>query len=179
MRRIGRSLLAVLFIALVASANAGTRPVQGDLPPPYLGKDAHGDAVNVENLRGKVVIVTFWATWCGYCMKELPILGNLQQLAGNSQLQVVAVSHQESKDVFRQVRRRLDNLKLGLILTDDSDNSISRTYGVNGIPHMVMIGRDGRIAQVYRGYDESLLDDIVKNINRLLAEPTPPPSAAP
>ena len=106
-------------------------------------------------------------------------MGNLQQLAGNSQLQVVAVSHQESKDVFRQVRRRLDNLKLGLILTDDSDNSISRTYGVNGIPHMVMIGRDGRIAQVYRGYDESLLDDIVKNINRLLAEPTPPPSAAP
>lgn|GEM_PF-7064925 len=50
---------------------------------------------------------------------------------------------------------------------------------MNGIPHMVMIGRDGRIAQVYRGYDESLLDDIVKNINRLLAEPIPPPSAAP
>jgi thiol-disulfide isomerase/thioredoxin len=179
MHRIGRTLLAVLFIVLAASANAGTRPGQGDIPPPYLGKDAHGDAVNVENLRGKVVIVTFWATWCGYCMKELPILGNLQQVAGASQLQVVAISHQESKDVFRQVRRRLDNLKLGLILTDDSDNSISKTYGVNGIPHMVMIGRDGRIAQVYRGYDESMLDDIVKDINGLLAQPAAPPVAAP
>jgi hypothetical protein len=92
---------------------------------------------------------------------------------------VVAISHQESKDVFRQVRRRLDNLKLGLILTDDSDNSISKTYGVNGIPHMVMIGRDGRIAQVSRGYDESMLDDIVKDINGLLAQPAAPPVAAP
>lgn len=176
MQRSVRYTLAMIMLVVASMASA--RPGEGDVPPDYLGRDRSGNEIHVSALRGKVVIVTFWASWCGYCMKELPILAAIQKLAGPAQLQVVAVSHDDSLDIFTKIRNKLKDLDL-ILTYDAGDQRIAKPYGVKGIPHMVMIGRDGRIAHTHVGYGEDMLDDIASEINELLAAPAPPTNAAP
>jgi len=134
----------------------------------------------VSDLRGKVVIVTFWATWCGYCMKELPVLAALQKMKGSNDLAVVGVSHNDDLEAFKKARHNWRSLDV-ILTYDAKDQRIAKPYGVNTIPHMVIIGRDGRIDDVYVGYDESMLDQILAEVDELLKQPVPqaPAAAAP
>ena len=99
-----RGALAALLSLGIACAHAAA----GDAPPDYLGTLRDGTPVHAQQFQGKVVVVTFWATWCGYCMKELPVLANIQRLAGAARLQVVAISHDEERSTYVQVARQLE-----------------------------------------------------------------------
>jgi thiol-disulfide isomerase/thioredoxin len=173
--RIHRALLVAALLLLAGMAQASTGLAQGDVPPDFLGRDSNGHDVHVQDLHGKVVLITFWASWCGYCLKELPILAGIQKLAGPAQLQVVAISYKEDYDNFRKIHHNLR--KESMLLTYDSDSTASKAFDVSGIPHILMIGRDGRIAHVHVGYDEAMLDTIVAEVNALLATPAPVPDS--
>lgn len=167
---IKRWIAGMLLAGVVAfAANAEAPKIgQGDIPPDIFGKDESGQPISLESHRGKVVIVTFWATWCPYCLKELPILENIQNLVGKDRIEVIAVNWKEDRDTYRVVKRRLK----GLTLTLTSDpGRIGEAYGVNSIPHMLMIGKDGRVDSVRRGYSEEDLEDIAADLNRLLTSP--------
>lgn len=169
--------IAVAMLALAVSTLCQARLGPGDAPPDYLGRDRDGHEVRVSDQRGKVVIVSFWASWCGYCRKELPVLAALQQLKGTKDLTVIGVNHDDEYDKFKDLRRRWKNLDI--VLTYDSpDNRIGKPYQINGLPFMVMIGRDGRIAEIYTGYGEDSLNDIMSKVDDLLAQPAPPAAAS-
>ncbi|HET6554524.1 MAG TPA: TlpA disulfide reductase family protein [Dyella sp.] len=171
--------LALCLMLLLTATLCQARPGPGDVPPDYLGRDRNGNDVHVSDLRGKVVIVTFWASWCGYCMKEMPILAALQKMKGANDLAVVGVSHDDDLDTFKKIRRSWKSLDV-ILTFDAKDQHIAKPYGVDGIPHMVMIGRDGRVAAVHVGYDESMLDAILAEVDGLLSQPAPAtPAAAP
>ncbi|OOG61679.1 redoxin [Rhodanobacter sp. B04] len=173
MRRIAFALLGLM---LCFAAEAKMRP--GDTPPDALGATLGGPAVTVSSLHGKVVVISFWATWCGYCMKEIPVLAGLQSVASQRglPLQVVAVDSKEDHDTFAHSARLLKKRLPGLLITWDRDGSIGKPYGSDkGIPVMVMLHRDGSVAHVHVGYGEDMLDSLVAEINELLVEP--PPSA--
>jgi thiol-disulfide isomerase/thioredoxin len=173
-RTIGRAL-AVLALGMTTLCQA--RPGPGDIPPDYLGRGPDGHELHVSDLRGKVVIVSFWASWCGYCRKELPVLAALQKLKGTTDLQVIGVNHDDEYDKYKDLRRRWKNLDV--ILTYDApDDRIGKPYEVKGLPYMVMIGRDGRIAHVHTGYGEETLDTIMTEVDDLLAQPAPGASNA-
>jgi thiol-disulfide isomerase/thioredoxin len=175
MRRIGVALLGLL---LCFAAQAGMKP--GDTPPDALGTTQAGQAVSVSSLHGKVVVISFWATWCGYCMKEMPVLANLQQLATERglPLQVVSIDSEEPRDVFVRSSRTLRRSLPGLLITWDRDGALGKPYGADkGIPVMVMLHRDGSVAHVHVGYGEDMLDSLVAEINALLGEPPPAPAA--
>ena len=175
MKRSIRHTLAAL--ALVAASICQARPGEGDIPPDYLGRDRDGHDVRLSALHGKVVIVSFWASWCGYCMKELPVLAAVQKMKGPTDLQVIGVSHKDDLDTFSKIRRRWKDLDI-ILTFDGGDQRIAKPYGVNGIPHMVMIGRDGRIAHVHVGYGEDMAQQILDEVDELLDQPAPPPAAA-
>lgn len=170
-RVIKRWIAGALLACVVAfQAHAGEpKLAKGDLPPDIFGKDDTGQPISLGNHRGKVVIVTFWATWCPYCLKELPILENIQNRVGKDKIEVIAVNWMEDRDTYRAVRRALKGLTL--TLTSDSLGRIGDAYGVEAIPHMLMIGKDGRIDSVRRGYSEDSLGDIAADLNRLLNAP--------
>lgn len=178
MKRIAQLALAMLALTLATVCQA--RPGAGDVPPDYLGHDRNGHDLHVSDLHGKVVIVTFWATWCGYCMKELPVLAALQKMKGSNDLAVVGISHDDDLEAFQTARRNWRSLDV-ILTYDAKDHRISKPYGVNTIPHMVIIGRNGRIADVYVGYDESVLEGILAEVDELLSQPAPqaPAAAAP
>jgi thiol-disulfide isomerase/thioredoxin len=176
MRRIAVVLLGLLFCAI---AHAHVQP--GDMAPEALGKTQDGQEVTVSSLHGKVVVVSFWATWCGYCMKEMPVLANLQALATQRglPLQVVAIDYREDRRTFVNTVRVLRPRLPGLLMTWDPDGALGKPYGSDkGIPVMVMLHRDGRVAHVHVGYGEDMLDSLVAEINDLLVEPAPAVAAA-
>jgi len=170
LRKIG---LALLGLTLCFGAHAAIQP--GDAAPEALGTDTHGDALNLPALRGKVVVLSFWATWCGYCMKEMPVLASLQNVADGKHLplQVVLINDQEDHDVFRHTSRVLHKQAPGVLATWDRDGDIGKPYGTaGGIPVMVMLRRDGTVAHIHVGYGEDMLDTLLAEINALLHEPT-------
>ena len=171
MRRIVVALLATL-LCMAAQA----RIKVGDMPPDDLGKTRDGQPLSVAALHGKVVVISFWATWCGYCMKEMPVLAGLQTVATqkNLPLQVVSINSKESRDVFVRSARMLEPRLPGLLLSWDRYGRIGEPYGTDkGIPVMVMLHRDGTVAHVHIGYGEDMLDGLVAEINALLSEPAP------
>jgi thiol-disulfide isomerase/thioredoxin len=165
-RRILSLLRAFAASLPVVVACHAAPPAAGDTPPPYVGKTVDGDPVLLTDTPGKAVVVSYWATWCTYCVKELPILAGMQKAAGRENLRVIAVDT-ESRDVFRKLVRGLGTLDLQLAY--DPDEKGREAFGVKGIPHMVIVGRDGKIAAVFRGYGEDKLDDIAAAINQAIA----------
>jgi len=173
-RRICAQVLLTLLCAASSMAFAKDRPDAGDIPPDDLGKSVQGEPVRISDHAGKIVIVSFWASWCPPCRKEIPVLEQIQKAAGMENLRVFSINI-ESRENFRALRRALS--KSAVTIINDPNNSISARYGVNGIPHMVIIGRDGKIASVHLGYDEKALPELVDEINALWRKGQSPPSS--
>ena len=85
----------VFWLAVLLTGAAQAAPKVGEVPPTYVGVDAEGNAVDLFGFKGKVVVVTFWASWCGYCLKEIPVLENVQRQAGDGRIRVIAVNIDE------------------------------------------------------------------------------------
>ena len=164
--------LALLGLMLCFAADAAIKP--GDMPPEALGSNSRGDAVTLPALRGKVVVLSFWATWCGYCMKEMPVLASMQNAADQKHLplQVVLINSEEEHDVFRHASRVLHRQAPGALVTWDRHGEIGKPYGADkAIPVMVMLRRDGTVAHLHVGYGEDMLDTLLAEINALITEP--------
>lgn len=166
-----RWILAICLTVLALPLHAGdtaTPPAVGELPPQELGKQWRGGPVNLADHRGKVVIVTFWASWCGPCRKELPILAHFQKAVGRDALQVFAINYKESPEDFHGIVRA--NREFDLDYIHDRRGRTSDLYGVRSLPHMFILDQEGRVAHVHRGYSEELLPGIVKELLALLPE---------
>lgn len=164
-----RGLLATLllaFAATVASAGKHPQPKPGEIPPDALGKDRAGLEQTVSQHRGKVVIVTFWASWCGPCRRELPVLGKFQRAVGKDALEVIAINVKEPRKDYIDVIRA--NKDLTLTWVHDSSGATSARYGVEALPNMFIIDREGKVAHVHRGYAEESLPVFIREISDLL-----------
>jgi thiol-disulfide isomerase/thioredoxin len=151
----------------VAAVNAGD-----PAPNVPLGVSSSGDSPRAADYAGKVVVVSFWASWCAPCRKELAILEGLQ-VEGKGNIQVIAVNI-ESRDIFVKAAKALGDLHV--LLTNDRNDRAQRTYDVKAIPQMVIIGKDGHVLSVHKGYGDDGLKAIVDEINHALAA-TPAASA--
>lgn len=140
----------------------------GDVPPSYLGKDTEGQKFNLDEHKGKVIVISFWASWCGPCREELPVLNAIQQKVGKDRLRVVAVNFKEGNRTFRIIKKKLSYLQL--TITRDKRGSIGRKFGVDGIPHLLIVGKDGKIAYQAVGYGKSSVKKLIRILNELLAK---------
>ncbi|WP_225561578.1 TlpA disulfide reductase family protein [Rhodanobacter sp. DHB23] len=174
--------MIALLCGLLASTGLMAEAKPGDLPPDLLGRTLDGQTVTASALHGKVVVLGFWATWCKYCMKEMPILAGLQTLATDRRLplQVVYVNSKEDRPVFVRASRVLNRRMPGLLITWDEHGSIGEPYGASRmLPVMVLLHKNGSIADIRVGYGESDLDELVAEINTLMAEATAPAADVP
>ena len=166
-----RNLLLAALLALSPCAYAGDaveQPGIGDVPPPIAMKDRKGDPVDLDALKGKVVVVTFWASWCGPCRRELPMLGHVQKLVGRDYLEVIAINMKEPRSDYLSVLRA--NKDLDLTFVHDVRGVVTDRYGVTALPNMFIIGQDGRIVRMHRGYSEEVLESFARELMALLPE---------
>jgi thiol-disulfide isomerase/thioredoxin len=163
---------AVAFCCSLATASAARPPAVGDLAPDYVGRGRDRKPVTVATHSGKVVVVSFWTSWCAPCRKELPVLEGLQR-AGKGHIQVIAVNCEDREQFFASVAV----LKTFTVLfSNDEDRRVQKSYGVAGFPHMVIVGRDGNVVSTHSGYGDGAIDEIVEEVNAALLQqlPTPP-----
>ena len=139
---------------------------------PLLGKDAptftlpmlDGSQFNLAAEKGHVVVLDFWASWCGPCIKSLPGLVDLVAGFPADKVRLVGVNQGEAPD---QVQRFLEarGLKLGVAM--DVDQGTGRKYGVDAIPRTVVVGPDGKVAWEQTGYDpdsETGAADVIRKL---------------
>jgi thiol-disulfide isomerase/thioredoxin len=160
-------LLIFVLTLVVTNANAMSKLEIGDVPPSYIGKDTEGIEVNLEDNKGKIIIISFWASWCSPCLKELPILEEIQTTLGKSRIKVIAVNFKESRKQFRNIKKQLSTL--ALTLTHDKRGSLGNKFGVKGIPHLFIVGKSGELIYQSVGYGDSSRARIVKIVNKELS----------
>ncbi len=160
--------LLICLIVFAFSSPLKAKISVGDQLLASLGKTSDGVLVNAQDFAGKVVIISFWATWYPPCMKEIPVLSGIQKKAGIDNVQVVAVNYKESWRRFLDVSKALAGNTM--LLTFDKRGRIGNKFGVDGIPHMVIVGGDGKVLNVHVGYNEKKLPVLIKEINQAIRE---------
>ncbi len=162
------SRIIIIIVAIFSlNLNAATVLELGDVPPNYLGRDSSGDDVTLEDHKGKIVVISFWASWCTPCLKELPILENIQNKVGTDKVKVIAINFKEDKKKYRKIKKLLSSLNL--TLTHDKRGSIGKKFGVEAIPNLFIVDKNGELVFHNVGYDDSSIDKIVKVLNQQLS----------
>jgi peroxiredoxin len=161
----------VSFVSLSSHRTFGSAPVNsgmdstaqspsvaaGKLAANFTLKDLKGDEISLASLRGKVVFLNVWATWCAPCREEMPSIESLyKKFKGDGNFVVLAVSQDTDGG---SVRPYVEQNHLQFTVLLDPRNEVGELYDVNGIPETFIIGRDGRIVAHHVGpYDWSNAD---------------------
>ncbi len=162
---------AALFAVFILTANAfppalAQNALLSKPAPEFVRSDLGGKPVDLKAFHGKVVLLNFWATWCGPCQVELPRFSQWQRQYGPSGLQVIAVSMDDAAPPVRAVVQKL-HLDIPVVMGDDK---LGTLYGgVLGLPITFLIARDGVIVQRREGAAD--LPAMEAQIRQLLARP--------
>ena len=163
LRVIVRLALAVLCVS--GSYSHAAAKIGEPAPDIVLGSTQDGHTARASDYSGKVVVISFWASWCSPCRKELATLEGLQSEAKGS-LQVIAVNI-EDREIFKKAVKQFADLHV--LLVNDRNDRAQSTYEVKAIPHMVIVDTEGRILSMHKGYGEDGLAGIVDEIRRALS----------
>lgn len=146
----------VTGLADAGAADDAAEPAAAGGPTKLIGQPAadfdlktlDGKSVKLSDLKGSVVLLDFWATWCGPCRQSLPHLDEIYKELGPNGLKAYAIDLREKPDV---VQRFVDKTKLGIPVLLDTDGKVAKSFGVGGIPQTVVVGKDGIIKAVVVG----------------------------
>jgi thiol-disulfide isomerase/thioredoxin/outer membrane lipoprotein-sorting protein len=144
----GAALVTTVAMEMADDSPDAVKDLVGKPAPDFTLKGLDDKAVKLSDLKGSVVIVDFWATWCGPCVASLPHLDELYKQESPNGLKVFAVNLQEDKQT---VQAFVEKKKWSLPVLLDTEGSVAQKYKANAIPETVVIGKDGNVAQVFVG----------------------------
>ena len=158
----------MMIAAMMAAMILGLGP--GDAPPPIDAADLDGKTVKLSDLKGKVVLVDFWATWCAPCKVSLPVYEGFRRKLADKGLVILAISVDEEVDNVRQFVARHE-LKLRVV--HDAGAKIVQRYEPPSMPTAYLIDRSGKLRQVHEGFRSGDAETLENALRALLAEPPP------
>ena len=124
-------------------------PIVGQPAPDFALRNPDGELVQLSELRGSVVFVNFWATWCRPCREELPDIQKLYDEKRDQGLEVLAVSYQDSPE---DARAFFADLGISVPMVLDRSGSVYNQYRLQGLPDSFFIDREGNLAAVHYGF---------------------------
>jgi len=151
-----------ILVAFLGGCDRGDHPGNIGRPAPEFVISDGTESVDINKLRGKVVVLNLWATWCATCVEELPSLLALQKQM--PQLAVVGVSTDQDEQVYR---RFLTRHHVDLLTVRDSDQRINALYGTALIPETYIIDRNGVIRRKFIGAQDWTGTEITDYLSKL------------
>lgn len=163
---------AVLGLTGTASAQKVTAQLKGKPAPAISLKTIDDKTINLPGPHGHVVLIDYWATWCGPCRAELP---HTQKLAADKTLAdrglvVLAINKEEAPE---RVKRFLEKNRYTFTVPMDAEHNFGDAYFVHGLPVTILIGRDGKVRNVFIGYGPKSDPKIDDAIADALKQPPP------
>jgi thiol-disulfide isomerase/thioredoxin len=130
-----------------------------------------GTPCQLKDYRGKIVIIDFWASWCGPCVRSMPLLLELSREYHDLGVELILINVEESEE---RIRKFLERIEVTPTVAMDTDGSVSKQYAVSGIPQTVIVDRDGGIANILVGASEESEIKLRKTLDELTARATKP-----
>jgi peroxiredoxin len=158
-------ITALLFAGVVYAGDL--KPYNGDALPDFTLSDIRGKAHTLSSYQGKVVMVNFWATYCGPCIREIPSMQRLKQKLAGKPFDILAIDMAEEKaDVEAFMQRH--NIKVNFPILLDTEGTVIEQWMVSAVPTTFIIDPQGKIRYALYGGLEWDNEEVVKTISGLL-----------
>ncbi len=157
-----RTLIPTLALALLAGTATATGP--GPVAPDFALPARDGGEVRLSELKGQVVMINFWATWCGPCRQEMPLLQQIHAKYEPLGFTMLGVNVEPDSAA---AQTWLKGMPVSFPILFDVKSQVSSSFGVEAMPSSVLIDREGRVRHVHRGYkpgDEAVYTDLIRGL---------------
>ncbi len=164
--KVRNSIFGLVF-SIFAAASLASSGMEGQQAPDFALKSSSGENLRLSEYRGDVVMINFWATWCGPCRQEMPLLDELYtryQRVGFSLLGV------NIDDDSGRAMKMVDELGVSFPVLFDAHKEVSKLYDVKAMPVTVLVDRGGKVRHVHYGYKPGYEEKYLDQIRSLLRE---------
>lgn len=159
-------LLGALF-GVLATTSLAASDLTGKSAPDFVLKSATGENLRLSEYRGDVVMINFWATWCGPCRQEMPLLDDLYARYGRVGFSLLGVN---IDDDARRAMQMVEELGVNFPVLFDDTKEVSKLYQVEAMPVTVLVDRAGTVRHVHHGYKPGYEEKYLTEIRSLLRE---------
>ncbi len=164
-KRLLTQAAAIVFGLMIAGAHAA---VELDLKAPdFTLKSKDGGNFRLSEHRGEVIFINFWASWCGPCRQEMPLLDKLHARYADAGFKVVGISIDEEQT---EADALLKKIPVSFPVLYDSESSVSQLFDVDAMPTSVLVDRNGNMRFLHRGYKPGYEDDYRAQVKELIRE---------
>ena len=158
---------SVLALTTLVASLAWAAALSGPAPGFSLQSNG-GEQISLASLKGKVVMVNFWATWCVPCRQEMPHLQALYERYNSLGFELLAVNVEKNKE--EEVRRWLAETPVTFPVLFDPANEVTKLYKVQTMPSTVLVARDGTMRFIHHGYKAGYENEYQTQVRALLRE---------
>ena len=162
-----RALLLGSILSVVAFNSLAASDLTGQTAPDFVLKSSSGENLRLSEYRGDVVMINFWATWCGPCRQEMPLLDDLYARYGRVGFSLLGVN---IDDDARRAMQMIDDLGVNFPVLFDDSKEVSKLYQVEAMPVTVLVDRSGTVRHVHHGYKPGYEEKYLTEIRSLLRE---------
>jgi thiol-disulfide isomerase/thioredoxin len=159
-------LFAILLAAVVFAASAVAEVSKGPAPD-FTLKSRSGKNLKLSELRGQVVMINFWASWCGPCRQEMPLLDKLYERYSPLGFTLLGVNVEEDSG---KAQALLNENPVSFPVLFDVTNKVSKLYNLSAMPSTVLVDRDGNMRYLHKGYVPGTEVEYEKQVKALIRE---------
>ena len=162
-----KNLMAGLVFSIFAAAALASSGMEGQMAPDFVLKSSSGENLRLSEYRGDVVMINCWATWCGPCRQEMPLLDELYARYQRVGFNLLGVN---IDDDSQRAMRMVDELGIRFPVLFDERKEVSELYNVEAMPATILVDREGIVRYVHHGYKPGYEDRYLDQIRSLLRE---------
>jgi peroxiredoxin len=162
-----KNLTLGLLVSVVAATSLASSGLEGQAAPDFALKSSSGENLRLSEFRGNVVMINFWATWCGPCRQEMPLLDELYTRYERVGFNLLGVN---IDDDSRRAMQMIEELGVNFPVLFDSRKEVSKLYEVEAMPVTVLVDREGNVRYVHHGYKPGYEEKYLDQVRSLLRE---------
>ena len=162
-----KNLMLGLLITIFAATSLASSGLEGQTAPDFALKSSTGENLRLSEYRGDVVMINFWATWCGPCRQEMPLLDELYTRYERVGFNLLGVN---IDDDSRRAMQMIEELGVSFPVLFDASKQVSKLYEVDAMPVTVLVDREGNVRYVHHGYKPGYEDKYLDQVRSLLRE---------